>query len=75
MPKYIPFLDGKWKFTVGLKEIEMDSWLDKDQGYDNRQTASHQNSDAAIAHFFAQPGLIHELSVASAQMGTFASKL
>ena len=35
MPKHIPFLDGKWKFTVGLKEIEMDSWLDKDQGYDS----------------------------------------
>ena len=34
-PKYIPFLDGKWKFSVGLKEIEMDSWLDKDQGYDS----------------------------------------
>ena len=35
MPKHIPFRDGKWKFTVGLKEIEMDSWLDKDQEYDS----------------------------------------
>jgi hypothetical protein len=35
MPKHIPFLDGKWKFSVGLKEIEMDSWLDKDQGFDS----------------------------------------
>ena len=35
MPKHIPFRDGKWKFSVGLKEIEMDSWLDKDHEYDS----------------------------------------